>query len=135
MRYHASVWSRLYTSSVEFLLRRLTSRILPVGSEEWRYANCSFSQFGEDLLVVAALETAGRKGTAYYVDVGAYDPVWYSNTLLLSKMGWKGINIDPNPHNAKKFLALRPRDINLEMAVAPTQGRRDFHLYAFERHE
>jgi FkbM family methyltransferase len=129
-KFHASVWSRLYTTSIELLLRRLTPRTLPVGSEEWRCVQCSFSQFGEDLLILAALETARRTGPAYYVDVGAFDPVAFSNTLRLSRMGWKGINIDPNPQHIKKFLAIRPQDINLEMAVAATQGRRDFVLYA-----
>jgi FkbM family methyltransferase len=128
--FRASRGSRLFTASIEFLLRKLTSRILPVGSEEWRYVQCSFSQWGEDLLVQAALENAGKTGPAWYVDVGAYDPVVYSNTLRLSRAGWKGINIDPNPQTIKKFRALRPRDTNLEMAVAATSGRSDFSLYA-----
>lgn len=33
----------------------------------------------------------------FYVDIGAYDPIFASNTLNLYTMGWDGINIEANP--------------------------------------
>lgn len=30
----------------------------------------------------------------FYVDIGAYDPIFASNTLNLYTAGWKGVNVD-----------------------------------------
>ena len=53
-----------------------------------------------------------------YVDVGAYHPLELSNTYLLHKRKWKGINIDINPLSIDYFNFLRPNDINLNLGVA-----------------
>jgi FkbM family methyltransferase len=37
---------------------------------------------------------------------------------LLYKRGWRGINIDPLPGSKEKFDRIRPRDLNLEVAVS-----------------
>lgn len=33
----------------------------------------------------------------FYVDIGAYDAIFASNTLNLYTQGWGGINVDANP--------------------------------------
>lgn len=119
-------------SPIRLLRNRWNARGLPVGLDEWRYVKCSYSQFGEDLLILSALDEGGWKGPAYYVDAGAFDPVMLSNTLRLSQMGWKGINIDPNPLHIQRFLAMRSHDINLPVAVAAIPGLRNFLLYTSE---
>ena len=53
-----------------------------------------------------------------YVDVGAYHPLELSNTFLLHKRKWKGVNIDINPLSIDYFNFLRPNDINLNLGVA-----------------
>ena len=53
-----------------------------------------------------------------YVDVGAYHPLELSNTYLLHKTKWKGVNIDINPLSIDYFNFLRPNDINLNLGVA-----------------
>ncbi len=54
-----------------------------------------FSQDGQDKFV-AKLFTHMRNGI--FVDVGAYDGVYYSNTLYFEKeLGWSGICVEPNP--------------------------------------
>ena len=53
----------------------------------------------------------------FYVDVGAYDPVFLSNTLELEMAGWKGINLEPNHVRNSRFFVLRPGQINLNAAV------------------
>jgi FkbM family methyltransferase len=53
----------------------------------------------------------------FYVDIGAADPIHWSNTYSLHKRGWRGINIEPNPDAAMRFAQLRPNDINLTVAV------------------
>ena len=39
----------------------------------------------------------------FYIDVGAHDPVRFSNTFYFYRNGWSGINIDPLPGCMKKF--------------------------------
>jgi FkbM family methyltransferase len=60
----------------------------------------SYAQLGQDLWV--ALATAPGKKNGFYVDVGAADGKWLSNTKLLDDMGWKGICIDPFPTNMQR---------------------------------
>ena len=52
-----------------------------------------------------------------YLDVGANDPIRFSNTNLLYKKGWKGVNVEPNLTLFHKLERFRPRDINLNVAV------------------
>lgn len=80
----------------------------------------SFSQEGEDMILARYFE---RRSSGFYVDVGAHDPRRFSNTLLLYRLGWRGINIDATPGSMRRFRSARPRDINLEVAVGPTTGR------------
>ena len=40
----------------------------------------------------------------FYVDIGAYDSIFHSNTLNLHTLGWKGVNVEANPHRHKNLL-------------------------------
>jgi FkbM family methyltransferase len=54
----------------------------------------SYSQFGQDRFV-AEIVYAGKRG-GYFVEAGAGDGLWISNTLLLERRyGWSGILIEP----------------------------------------
>jgi hypothetical protein len=53
----------------------------------------------------------------FYVDIGAYDAIFASNTLNLYTMGWKGINVDASPNRLSKFFLTRPNQINLNLAI------------------
>lgn len=86
-------------------------------------ARLSFSQEGEDLLIGRMFD--GRMD-GFYVDVGALHPTRFSNTYLLYRRGWRGINIDATPGSMKAFEKLRPRDINLEVAISGEAGVRQF---------
>ncbi len=79
----------------------------------------SYSMDGEDLQVK---EFFKNKKNGFYVDVGAYHPVHRSNTMLLHKNGWEGINIDISDFSIKLFKHLRPNDTNLNIAVSKTDG-------------
>jgi FkbM family methyltransferase len=72
----------------------------------------SFSQFGEDLAVKRLADELGLT-TGVYVDAGAYHPIFGSNTLLLSKQGWRGINIDLAAERVAEFRQHRPNDHNV----------------------
>lgn len=78
----------------------------------------SFSQYGEDVIMRPFLK--GKEG--FYVDVGCYHPMLYSNTYKLYRQGWKGIVIDPNYRLKKLFSVFRPRDTFIHAGVgAPSE--------------
>lgn len=92
-----------------------------------RHAKVAFSQEGEDLLIGRLFD---GQTTGFYVDVGAHHPTRFSNTYLLYRKGWSGINIDASPGSMEAFERKRPRDVNLEIAVADTHGTIELHRFA-----
>ena len=110
------------------LLRILRRRQFPMSSEEWREVRMSFSQLGEDSIIWHLLREH-RRDHGIYVDVGAYDPTRYSNTLLLHKAGWHGVNIDPNPETVALFENARPHDSNVCAAVSNLERSVDYLVY------
>lgn len=90
------------------------------------YARTSFSQTGEDRVLSAIF---AKKKNGFYVDVGAYHPKLYSNTYLLYLQGWNGINIDPMPNSMKLFNEIRPRDINLEIAIGRENKKLKYYMF------
>ena len=65
-----------------------------------------FSQHGQDLFVDNFLFRGRRNG--YFVDVGAYDGVTYSNTCFLEReLGWQGVCFEANPRAYAKLAAAR----------------------------
>jgi FkbM family methyltransferase len=81
--------------------------------------NMFFSQTGEDILINGVLQ---NQPTGFYVDIGAFDPVKFSNTYGFYIKGWHGINIDPNPESIKKFNIIRPKDNNINIGVSDVPG-------------
>lgn len=96
-------------------------------SEEVEHGTLSFSQFGEDLLLRNFFL---GKEDGIYVDVGAHDPIRYSNTYLFYKLGWSGVAIDPVPGFKKRYESVRPRDYVLEVGVSDVEGELDY--FSFE---
>src|SRR5262249_5535323 len=82
------------------------------------YCQPSYAQEGEDLILSALLGFPDRKSKGFYVDVGAHHPRRYSNTFLFYLSGWSGINIDAMPGSMTPFQRERPRDTNIEAAIA-----------------
>lgn len=68
------------------------------------------------------------KRDGFYVDVGAYDPVIFSNTHFFYVNGWRGINIDARPGSRALFEKVRPRDVNLEIGIAATEGTLTYYF-------
>ena len=79
---------------------------------ELQFVQFSFSQFGEDLAVCRLADELGL-GRGVYLDAGAYHPIFGSNTLLLHKKGWRGINADLSPERIAEFRRHRPDDYNV----------------------
>jgi len=62
----------------------------------------------------------------FYIDVGAMDPVTHSVTCHFYEQGWHGINIEPARRHFARLAELRPRDINLNLALGEREEVRDF---------
>lgn len=91
-----------------------------INSNSWmNFAQLTFSQNGEDIML-ANMFSRSRKG--FFIDVGAHHPFRFSNTYLLYRQGWAGINIDALPGAKKLFEHYRPRDITIEMGVSDVPG-------------
>ena len=52
----------------------------------------TYSQHGQDLY---ALRTFRQKTSGFFIELGAFDGVTGSNTLILERLGWQGICIEP----------------------------------------
>ncbi|QLL22935.1 SAM-dependent methyltransferase [Actinobacteria bacterium IMCC25003] len=74
----------------------------------------SWSQGGEDLALLHAI--AGKRD-GLFIDVGAHHPYRFSVTHHLSRIGWRGVNIDANSELIETFNKERKRDINICAAV------------------
>jgi FkbM family methyltransferase len=90
-----------------------------------KYFVNSYAHEGEDVL----LHKIFGKKKGFYVDVGAHHPMRFSNTFLLHKQGWKGINIEPNPDLFKLFEKYRPNDINVNLGVANVQSTLKYLMF------
>ena len=75
----------------------------------------TYSMYGEDLVIEKFFK---NKSLGYYVDVGCYHPIDGSNTYLLFKKGWRGINIDINKLSIELFQKARKKDLNINTAVS-----------------
>ena len=62
-----------------------------------------------------------------YLDIGAYHPYRFSNTCLLYKKGWSGINIDINKESIDLFNMARPNDTNLNIAIGDKNKMQTFY--------
>lgn len=101
---------KLLTKILNFLIRKvknvLRRLVLPLLPKRTRYkkrlsGQISYSQAGQDVFVRAMLNS---KQNGYYVELGAFDAVWDSNTYFLeSQLGWKGISFEIEGALVKKF--------------------------------
>ncbi len=90
------------------------------------FPKISYSRSGEDLLLD---EILNYKMKGIYVDVGAYHPVQYSNTFKFYLRGWTGVNIDPNKEAIDLFNNVRPKDINLSLAISREAGTHTYYMH------
>jgi FkbM family methyltransferase len=80
-----------------------------------------YSQCGEDLIVSYIFRSRGLKQPTY-LDIGAHDPLLFSNTALFYAMGSCGVNVEANPNLIEAFRLKRPRDKNICCAVTEKTG-------------
>lgn len=99
--------------------------------EKWHRPVRSYSQFGEDVIAQHYFKSRNTK-SGFYVDVGAHSPKFFSNTYHFYKRGWRGINIEPTPGRVEMFRRMRPRDINLALAISDRDEELTFFTFKAE---
>jgi FkbM family methyltransferase len=92
-----------------------------------RYESQSYSQCGEDLIVKYIFDVL-QIPKPTYLDIGAHDPFFLSNTALFYKLGSQGINIEPDATLFPKFLKHRKKDINLNIGIGKEDSVADFYV-------
>lgn len=90
-----------------------------------QYGKKHYSLEGEDIILNNLLPS--KRG--FYIDIGAHHPLRFSNTYLLYKRGWKGINIDALPGSMKLFELYRSRDLNLEIGIGAHRAVLDYYQF------
>ena len=72
-----------------------------------------------------------NKSRGFYIDVGCYHPLEGSNTHLLYKKGWRGINFDISDFSIKLFKFLRKRDISIRSGISNYSGKKQYYFRKF----
>lgn len=93
----------------------------------------SHSQFGEDVVVYELLRKMSIQNMSY-LDIGANDPEFFSNTYVFYKKGFTGVLVEPNPSLCGKLRAGRPRDkvLNVGIGIDEERTEADFYQFASE---
>jgi FkbM family methyltransferase len=92
----------------------------------YRVFNFVAPQEGENIILERIFT---KKSKGLYVDVGAHHPVRFSNTLNLHQRGWSGINIEPNEEAIKGFKKMRPKGINLNIAISSMKNSCNYYKF------
>jgi FkbM family methyltransferase len=65
-----------------------------------------------------------------YLDIGAHHPTYLNNTRIFYETGSRGVNVEPDPTLIEAFKRKRPKDINLNIGVAASDGTLAFYVMA-----
>ena len=89
----------------------------------------SYSQFGEDL-IFSLFFSHNEIHNPTYLDIGANEPKYISNTYYFYERGSTGVLIEPNPFLYKKLKMQRPKDIILNIGIGFTDVKEaDFYMF------
>ena len=89
----------------------------------------SYSQFGEDL-IFSLFFAHNEIANPSYLDIGANEPRYISNTFYFYERGSRGVLIEPNPFLYGKLKKQRPNDISLNTGIGFTDIKEaDFFLF------
>jgi FkbM family methyltransferase len=88
----------------------------------------SYAQAGEDVIVNNILGHLKIEDKTY-LDIGAYDPIYLSNTYFFYQQGHRGVLVEPNAVLCEKLRRVRPRDTVLEAGIGIGKpGVADFYM-------
>lgn len=98
----------------EYILSKLLNLI-----KSWRKPYFDFSQLGEEKVLLNIIEriASHKKINPYYIDIGAYNPITFSNTYKLYQKNWCGLVVEPNNNKLKYWSKIRPKDYLINSAL------------------
>ena len=88
----------------------------------------SYSQCGEDIWILENL----KPPVGTFCEVGAFDGIQSSNTLLFEELGWRGLLFEADPLLAAKCQSNRSAT-TICLAVGTPTGLRDFFINTSDR--
>lgn len=88
-----------------------------------------FSQHGEDFLLWSVF---GDQPTGFFVDIGAFDGVLFSNTLSFEQAGWQGVCVEAHPVYFEHCQQARPGSVCLHAACVGDAASPGITFYADE---
>ncbi len=99
-----------------------------------RSAGVYYSQYGEDVLILAYLRhrqqaTGESLAGGTYIEIGANRPVAGSNTYKLYRLGWRGLVIDATPRFEQLFRKFRRHDVCEHLAIGLGEGPLRFYSF------
>jgi FkbM family methyltransferase len=104
------------------LFRKIAKRLMPE-------SQMGYSQFGEDLILSHLFYQLDIKKPTY-LDIGANEPRYISNTYFFYLKGSTGVLIEPNPFLYKKLKSMRPKDIVLNTGIGFNEvAQADFYVF------
>ena len=104
------------------LFRRIGKRFIP-------QAQYAYSQFGEDLILSHLFADLGISQPSY-LDIGANEPRYISNTYYFYLRKSRGVLVEPNPSLFRKLKKYRPHDIVLNTGIGFTNiAEADFYVF------
>ena len=103
-------------------LSLMAKRGLPVDLTGLRACSATYSQCGEDAVIASLFSR--EEEPQYYLDLGCYHPMKWSNTYLFYRRGWRGVCVDASNLYAKDWQKFRPQDNHIMAAVVPTANHR-----------
>jgi hypothetical protein len=95
-------------------------KIVSQDNKPCEYQRETYSQFGEDLIIDQLFSILINKkliNTVSYLEIGGFDPYFFSNTFLFYSRGYSGVVIEPNRILAEKFMKTRTRDVVLNIGI------------------
>jgi hypothetical protein len=93
----------------------------------------SYSQYGEDLIILEFFKKQ-KKQFGTYLDIGAFHPIFISNTHLMHKLGWKGFVVDIDNQKLQAFKLIRGKKVTTFFnAVTPIEYNEKIVCYKFKR--
>ena len=88
--------------------------------------NISYAQNFEDIILLRAFKNQ-KKG--FFIDIGSHHPIEDSVTFNFYKLGWRGINIDPDNSFNHLYNDLRPQDLMINTTISNRNASDlDFYL-------
>ena len=99
----------VFSVSVRLINKNL-SLFIKNFDKNYLHAKASYSQQGEDLIIQRLISHTVKIDKKFYVDIGGFHPIAFSDTYLLYQNGWRGYVFDWSITLANDYKKYRPRD-------------------------